>query len=113
MGDMASSKRVTQGDLGFDFAEVQRLPVSQATRELQKAVSAISAHSELLACLTYHQPLTAKEIRGLLGMSKETSTRRIRQLVKTGVVTKTSFEQDVLYTISSKYQDIVHTTLNS
>ena len=97
----------------LDSSEVQSLTVAADPRHIQKVNAAIAEHTELLALLMFRQPLSGNDIRDFLGISKGTFLRSIRRLIKVGVLTKVSFEQNTLYVIKGQHTKAIHSALNT
>ena len=108
---MAARESYAPQDYGSDLRQVQNFLVSTDNREFQKVATAISEHTELLALLCFQQPLSSKEIRSHLGISKNKFQLAAKRLIKTGVLVQIKFEQHTLYVISSEHTALIESFL--
>lgn len=97
---------------GLDLRQVRKIPVDKDYRQFQKIITAVTQHTELLALLCFHQPMSGEEIRSTLGVSKGTFHTSIKRLIKVGVVIKISFEHNTLYLVNGEHTQLIQSLLH-
>ena len=110
---MAASKHAAQADIGFSVAQIQGIPLLADDRKLQKVFTAITEHTEMLALLSFRQPMSGKDMRSFLGISKKSLHTSVKRLCKVGVLIKVKFEHHQLYVINGEHTPLVRSCLNS
>ena len=104
---MAASKNAAQADIGFSVAQIQGIPLLADDRKLQKVIT------EMLALLSFRQPMSGKDMRSFLGISKKSLHTSVKRLCKVGVLIKVKFEHHQLYVINGEHTPLVRSCLNS
>ena len=110
---MVRSESSVQDNPRFDAREAQNLAVAQDPVHIQKINIAITEHIELLALLVFRGPLSGKDIRDFIGISKATFHRSIKRLIKLGVLVQIKFEHNTLYVINGRHTKKIHSALNT
>ncbi|HAW77692.1 MAG TPA: hypothetical protein DCW74_18400 [Alteromonas australica] len=94
-------------------SKIQNLHLALDDKKFQKIFTAITEHTELLALLSFRQPMSCKEIRRDLGFSKRTLHESLKRLTKVGVLIKINFEQHQLYVINGEHTSLIRSCLHS
>ena len=94
-------------------SQVQNVHLALNDKKFQKVFTAITQHTELLALLSFRQPMSFKEIKRDLGFSKRTLHESLKRLIKVGVLIKINFEQHQLYVINGEHTSLIRSCLHS
>jgi len=89
--------------------------ITQRTDNLffEKVTSAVTEHTELLALLIFRQPMSGRDIRKTLGISKRKMHTALKRLVKVGVVFQVKFESHTLYVVNSEHDSFIRSCIDS